>query len=268
MVFRANKDTKYNFLNTNAFLKFQDNLFLHFPTLDSTNLYALNIVSKSNPTEGTAISTYNQVNGRGQIGSKWESQPNKNISLSIILYPNFLKATQGFQLNQAISLAVWEFLAEQIPSNVHIKWPNDLYVHDKKIGGMLIQNAIQGQHLQSSVVGIGINVNQELFSKSLPNPTSLVNETKKTFDLDELTANLFDHVEHNYFLLKNGNLKQIQKQYLTVLYRLNVPTSFTQKDGESFVGIIRSTTESGQIEIENEQGDMLKFNLKEIVYNK
>ncbi len=255
-------------MSTNAILKFQNNIFLHFPALESTNLYALNIISKSNPTEGTAISTYNQLNGRGQIGSKWESQPNKNISLSIILYPTFLKARAGFQLNQAISVAVWEFISTYIDSGVKIKWPNDIYINDLKVAGLLIQNSIQGQQLLSSVVGIGININQAYFSTSIPNPTSLINETQKTFDLDELSGQLFDQVERNYFLLKSGQLKIIQKKYLNALYRLNTPTQFTKSDGHSFEGIIRSTTEEGKIRIEDEYGTMQTFNLKEVAYNK
>jgi len=255
-------------LGNNAIRKFQNNIFLHFPELESTNLYALNILSKSNPTEGTAISTYNQLKGRGQIGSKWESQPNKNISISIILYPTFLKARDGFMLNQAISVAVWEFMSQYIESSVQIKWPNDLYIHDLKIAGMLIQNAVQGQHLQSSIVGIGININQVDFSKAVPNPTSLTMETNKVFDLDELSASLFDHVERNYFLLKNGHLKNIQETYLRTLYRLNTKSRFTRSDGVSFDGIIRGTTSGGKIKIEDERGDIQQFNLKEIVYNK
>ena len=255
-------------MSTNAILKFQNNIFLHFPALESTNIYALNLISKSNPTEGTAISTYNQLKGRGQIGSKWESQPNKNISLSIILYPTFLKAKDGFQLNQAISLAVYEFIRIFIPFGVKIKWPNDIYINKLKVAGLLIQNSIQGQHLQSSVVGIGININQENFSKALPNPTSLINETKNTFDLDKLSAQLFELVERNYFLLKSGNLKIIQKKYLNALYRLNLKTQFTKDDGHSFEGIIRSTTADGKIRIENESGQIQSFNLKEIIYNK
>ncbi len=255
-------------MSTNAILKFQNNIFLHFPHLESTNLYALNILSKSNPTEGTAISTYNQVNGRGQIGSKWESQPNKNISLSIILYPTFLDAKDGFLLNQAISLSVWEFICLHNVASAKIKWPNDIYINDLKVAGLLIQNSIQGQQLQSSVVGIGININQEYFSKEIPNPTSLINETKKTFDLDELSAQLFDHVERNYFLLKSGNVKLIQKKYFSALYRLNVWTNFSKMDGTSFKGKIRSTSADGKIRIENEQGTIEAFNLKEVVYNK
>ena len=255
-------------MSTNAILKFQNNIFLHFPALESTNLYALNILSKSNPTEGTAISTYNQLNGRGQIGSKWESQPNKNISISIILYPTFLKAKNGFLLNQAISVSVWEFICSHITVGAKIKWPNDIYINDLKIAGLLIQNSIQGQQLQSSVVGIGININQAYFSKAIPNPTSLINETKMSFDLDELSAQLFEHVERNYFLLKAGKIKNIQKKYLSALYRLNTPTKFTTSEGVSFEGIIRSTTADGKIRIEDEVGKMQTFNLKEVSYNK
>lgn len=253
-------------MNNNAIRKFQNNIFLHFPSLESTNIYALNILSKSNPTEGTAISTYNQLKGRGQIGSKWESMPNKNISLSVILYPNFVEARQTFKLNQAISMATHDFIQSHVTGPVKIKWPNDIYINDLKVAGLLIQNAIQGHFLQNSVVGIGININQNEFSKDLPNPTSFFNETGKSFDLDVLTAELFERIEHFYFQYKFGGEKLIQEAYQKVLYRRDLKTTFSKKDGSTFVGTIRSTTNIGQLQIENENGENQFFNLKEVSY--
>ena len=139
---------------------FVGRVFHDLPEADSTNAHAQYLLSKSKPPEGTVISTPIQKAGRGQNGCAWESAPGKNITLSVIMYPVFLPVTLQFQLNQAISLAICEFVAAQLSTPIAIKWPNDIYAGDRKIGGVLIQNAISGGKCKSSVVGIGLNINQ------------------------------------------------------------------------------------------------------------
>ena len=139
------KTSKYLQLNTIENTLFIGKVLRHFPQLGSTNQYAVEIVSKSNPTEGTVISTFHQPAGRGQIGRKWESEPHKNLTLSIIFYPRFLAPTQQFILNQAISLGLVDFITKYIAKGVKVKWPNDIYVQDRKIAGILLQNTLNNQ---------------------------------------------------------------------------------------------------------------------------
>ena len=123
--------------------------FIHRDRLSSTNAYAAELLSKDKPAEGTVVSTDDQYAGRGQIQNVWESEPNKNISLSIILYPVFLEVRQQFLLNQAISLAVSDSIKEIVPmGTVKIKWPNDIYLNNRKVCGILIQNQIQAKKYQ------------------------------------------------------------------------------------------------------------------------
>ena len=147
-------------------------VFEEFEMLPSTNQYAQELLSKSKPVEGTVISAQNQHAGRGQIGSSWEAAPGQNLTLSIILYPQFLAIQHQFQLNQSISLGVRDFIAKYVQKPVKIKWPNDIYVNEKKIGGILIQNTLSGSSIQSTIAGIGINVNQKHFESMLEMKTS------------------------------------------------------------------------------------------------
>ena len=151
---------------------FVGKVLVELPRLTSTNLYAQELLSKSKPSEGTVISTSDQYAGRGQIGSGWESEAHKNITLTFIFYPAFLPIRQQFQLTQAISLGVKDCIEHFVPKNVKIKWPNDIYINDKKTCGILIQNTLSGAQISSSIIGIGININQTHFQTNPPNPTS------------------------------------------------------------------------------------------------
>ena len=99
---------------------------------------------------------------------------------SILLYPDFLPANRQFLISQIASLSVKETL-EKYTDSVTVKWPNDIYWKDRKICGMLIENDLSGQHLYCSVVGIGLNINQEIFRSDAPNPISLTQITGKTY---------------------------------------------------------------------------------------
>src|ERR1035437_6675835 len=141
---------------------------------DSTNSYLSKLLGEKTLFEGTVVITNRQEMGRGQRGTTWESEPNKNLTLSILLHPTFLRPDEQFQLNKAISLGVAGFVVGvlQVDVDVKIKWPNDIYIRNKKVAGILIENSVSGNNLQHSIIGIGINVNQEKFSAKLPNPTS------------------------------------------------------------------------------------------------
>ena len=138
----------------------------HLSSIDSTNKFAHNLISKTNPIEGTAIRADEQTAGRGQFGSKWQANPRENITISIILCPKFLLVKQQFLLNAAMALGVYDFINEIIgySSELTIKWPNDIYVGNQKIAGILIENSIQQDVINNSIIGIGLNINQKTFS--------------------------------------------------------------------------------------------------------
>lgn len=231
----------------------------------STNKHALFLLSKNKPPEGTVISTFCQTDGRGQIGSTWESQPGKNITLSVIFYPEFLLAKHQFRLNQAISLATLDFVKTYLPEEVRIKWPNDIYVRQLKIAGILIQNSLANHYIRSSVVGIGININQTVFLTSPPNPTSFALETGREFDLEELVLSLCQFIESRYLQLKSGKIVPLHRDYLQDLYLFEVPSLFQRASGEVFQGTIKGIDESGKILL-LVGGEEETFGLKEIKF--
>ena len=238
----------------------------HFPTLPSTNTHAIDLLAKSNPMEGTVISTSHQTAGKGQYDRSWESEAGKNITLSIILHPTFLAVRQQFMLNKAVALGIFDFLQHYLSaSKVSIKWPNDLYVNNNKIGGILIQNSLRGTQIKSTIVGIGLNINQVDFHSSIPNPTSFTNITGQSYSLDELYTHLCKTIEFRYLQLKNNNWKTLDKDYLSVLYRFGEYHEFERKNNEKFLGKITGVEEDGRLRIVNHRtGREEVFDLKEV----
>ncbi len=259
-------------VRTNFLLRRPNTLFvgqtlLEVPQVDSTNAHAQVLLSKSKPAAGTVISTYCQTAGRGQIGSSWESEPGKNISLSVIFHPDFLAAKDQFQLNQCISLAVFDLVKNSLPDRpVSIKWPNDIYVGARKIAGILIQNSLVNTQIRSTVAGIGININQTTFVTNPPNPTSLRLETGRDHPLDDLVPQLCEHLEGRYLQLKAGKIVPLRHDYLRHLYRFGEPASYQRPSGETFQGTILGIDELGRLKVQ--VGCVIEsFDLKEIRFS-
>lgn len=246
---------------------FVGKVVLHFPILDSTNKYALELLAKSRPTEGTVISTSEQVAGRGQIGRSWVSEPHQNIAASIIFYPSFLAVRQQFLLSQAVALGVAECLEKYLDKKeVKVKWPNDIYAGSGKLAGILIQNSLSGTRIVSSVVGIGINVNQTGFPSELPNPSSLFLETGNTFDLPSLLDDLCYHLETRYLQLRGGSLSELRSDYHARLYRLEENICFQPREGRPFQGSICGVDEQGQLLVRKTDDSVEAFDLQAVRY--
>ena len=154
---------------------------------DSTNNYLREQCAKARLPEGSLVIADFQTAGKGQVGNSWESEAGKNLMFSILLYPDSLPANRQFLISQIASLSVKETL-EGYTDSVKVKWPNDIYWKDRKICGMLIENDLSGQHLYCSVIGIGLNINQEIFRSDAPNPVSLTQITGKVYDREEVLA--------------------------------------------------------------------------------
>jgi biotin-(acetyl-CoA carboxylase) ligase len=158
----------------------------------------------------------------------------------------------------------------RIPSTVHrapltaIKWPNDLYLEDKKTAGILIQNAISGPNLQSSIVGIGLNVNQLEFSPDLPNATSLALAFGQKLDVDAVADQLFECLERRYLQLKAGHRAAIKSEYEAQLWRRGESSRFVRTaDGSVFEGVVLGVSERGLLRVET--GSMVEeFDLKQV----
>ena len=158
-----------------------------FKTLDSTNLHLQNLLNKGEDIIDNIVITEFQTSGKGQGKNVWESEAGKNLLLSIGIDMSYLRAENQFFLTQMVSVSMINVLKSYLPEeSLFIKWPNDIYFKDRKIAGILIKNEIKGMMLGTSVIGIGLNVNQTAFSESLPNPISMKMITGKDYDLEEI----------------------------------------------------------------------------------
>jgi BirA family transcriptional regulator, biotin operon repressor / biotin---[acetyl-CoA-carboxylase] ligase len=244
---------------------FVGKVYLRFDEIASTNDYAKEILSKSKPAEGMVIRADNQSDGHGQFGSKWDSSRGENLLLSLILYPNFLELTSHFLLSACVALAVRDCVAEILPTyQVKIKWPNDIYINNKKVAGILIQNSVIGNHLQSSIVGIGLNINQLNFPDNLPNAGSLASVSGFPLDIDTIETNLFQQLEFRYLQLKKTNEHpNLLKNYHEYLFRIFEVTEFLYEDGTSFWGIVQGVTLDGKMQVAV-NGQALFFDVKDV----
>lgn len=241
---------------------------IHVESVDSTNSYASEMLRQIELSEGSIIYSFEQLNGRGQRGNSWESEPNKNVALSLVLHPKFLTVEKQFLLTKITSLAVADLMAEMLedsinPKRISIKWPNDIYVNGKKIAGILIENNLRETAIQSSIIGIGINVNQEVFSNL--NATSLALLSGKEFELMMVLERLCEFFEARYLQLKSNKLESIDNAYLERLYNCNEWANYKSEE-TTFEGKIKGVSKIGKLQIEIRSGEIKEFDLKEIAF--
>lgn len=239
---------------------------IHFPSIDSTNLFAVGLINDSSAFEGTLITATEQLSGKGQRGNTWDSEAGKNLTLSIILKPLFLAPQRQFQLNKMVSLAVLDFIISKFNANISVKWPNDVYINDKKAGGVLIQNFLRQDKITHSVIGIGININQMDFSGELEHATSLKAVSGGDFDLNECLNELCECMEARYFQLKSGS-ERINIDYLKNLYQLEEFKNYFI--GDILVSArIKGVSGPGKLILENMDKDIIECDLKEIRFTR
>lgn len=235
----------------------------HLQKVDSTNAYLQYYIASSAeiPPEGFTVTADEQFAGRGQMGARWDAAEGQNITASILLYPKFLLPKQVFYLNKAIAIAVRNCVA-LFAGDVKIKWPNDIYVHNKKIAGILIENSLSSHAVLQSIIGIGINVNQTEFDASIPNPVSLRMLSKKVYEPEEIFHALCYEIEKNYLLLRSMQFKKIDTFYHENLLGYNEENVFLF-DGKTYKGIIRGVNENGKLMVETDK-EIFEFGVKEV----
>ena len=240
--------------------------FVTIKEVDSTNNFLKQLASNSKPViEGTVIMAENQTAGRGQQQNSWHAEPGKNLTFSLLLKPSFLPVTQQFDLVRAVSLGVFDALHPLLGDGLKIKWPNDIYYGDRKLGGMLIENMIQGGQIKNAIVGIGLNINQQTFPDYLPNAISVKQILQQDYDLKTLLSDICRYIEAYYLNLKAGKILFVRETYLTRLYWLNEQKEYKSKEGQ-FAGTIKSVKDNGILVVENNKHEELEFSLKEIEF--
>ncbi|QIX60933.1 biotin--[acetyl-CoA-carboxylase] ligase [Hymenobacter sp. BT18] len=230
----------------------------------STNTEAHNLLLKSRATEGCVVLTDKQTAGRGQRGNEWEAAPGENLTLSVVWKPTFLPAADQFQLSMAVALGVYDWAAALLSDGpaLRLKWPNDLYYHNQKLGGILIENTLNSAGIQSSIVGIGININQTQFA--VPTATSLSVLTGRSYALPALVERLLEALERRYLQLRAGNVATQRQQYLRVLYRYRELQAYEVR-GRRVLGQIVGVEPDGKLAVEI-NGELHTFGLQEIRY--
>lgn len=257
---KLSKSPQLNNLNAH----FIGKVLLRYKELESTQEYAHELLSGFSPEEGTVVAAAYQQKGRGMMQNRWESERGQNLLFSLILYPVFLPIGRSFLLSQAMALGVRDWVGSYL-GGATVKWPNDVYFGDKKVAGILIQNALSGAKMQHSVVGIGINVNQTDFPAHVPNPGSMKGISGNTFDIDRSMEELFGLLERRYVQLKEGAWSSLEADYLRHLYGKGQLRTFARSDGSTFQGRIAGVAENGFLLIDTGERQEA-FEVKEVQF--
>ena len=234
---------------------------VYIPECSSTNSEALRFTDEQGIQDGMVVICRHQFAGRGQAGNRWEAEPGKNLTFSVVL-ENPSDIDRQFHLNIAVSVALAQTIEKISGKQVQVKWPNDLIISGNKLGGILIENVLRGNKIRYSVIGIGLNINQGHFE--IPNVTSLYLLSGINFDLNSLLADLLKELELFIDKLKSREFEWLKKEWLARLYLLNTPYYF-KAGTETFLGMITGIDEVGKLEVMVD-GRRRYFNFKEISF--
>ena len=239
-------------------------IIIKLDAIDSTNTYLKELSQKETLENFTVVSAKSQTNGKGQMGSKWVSESNKNLIISILIKNSIENSSRIFDLNIVVAVSIIDVLkAKNIP-NLSIKWPNDIMSENKKIGGILIENSIKGISIIDSIIGFGLNVNQTYF-ENLPKASSLKNIMLYDFNIDTLIVEIVLKIEENILMISSQKqLQNIWKKYNELLFKKEIPTVFEDVNQNKFMGIIQKVNTNGTLNILLENDDVKSFEVKEI----
>jgi BirA family biotin operon repressor/biotin-[acetyl-CoA-carboxylase] ligase len=238
---------------------------IYLEETSSTNDYIQQLLSENEELEeGAVVWVKCQTAGKGQGQNKWESEENKNLTFSLLLYPDFLPVAEQFLLSQITALGIFDFLRSYCGlDNLSIKWPNDIYWKDKKICGMLIENLLAGQKISHTVLGIGINVNQEEFKSDAPNPVSVRQVNGMVYNLEEALIQVRQAILNRYLQLLKDEKEQIRKDYFNNLYRKEGYYLYKDSGGE-FSAKIKAIEDNGLLILETADQQERIYAFKEV----
>ena len=230
--------------------------------IDSTNEFLKGLSNNQILENFTVVTAENQTNGKGQMGAIWDSEPSKNLIMSILVGDFVTDINQIFTINIVISIAVIQALKDFTIPDLSIKWPNDIMSYNKKIGGILIENSIKSDGSINSIVGLGLNVNQINF-EHLPKASSLSVICKTTFDKEEILLKIVENLEKN-IQNWNQNSHLLWSVYGNKLFKKGMPMPFEDQNQQKFMGIIQGVSPIGKLEILLEDDSVSEFDIKEI----
>ncbi|TPN84579.1 biotin--[acetyl-CoA-carboxylase] ligase [Aquimarina algicola] len=229
----------------------------------STNTFLRDLIREKNFADPVCVMAKEQLAGKGQMGTTWQSNPGENLTCSVFMKINGIELNHQFFISIATSLAVYDALNAFVVPKLSIKWPNDILSDRQKICGILIENVVKNGSLIGVIVGIGLNVNQTTFN-NLPQAGSLKQILGKHFEIEEILQTILINLECRFEGLTTSNFDTIKKQYEDLLFRKNKPSTFLDIEGDSFVGIIQAITNEGKLQVLLEDEIISDFDLKEI----
>ena len=233
-------------------------------TVTSTNDRLAELCQEKEIKEFTTLMAEYQTAGKGQRGNSWESEPYKNLTFSLLLRPEHIPANRQFLLSEIVSLATVDVL-NRYATGFSIKWPNDIYWHDKKIAGILIENVLSGSTFSRAIIGMGLNINQKNFYSDAPNPVSLYQITGRTYKIEKILDEFTEAFGKRYTDTFTNSSDRIHKEYIAALYRNDGVYPF-YSDGNIFHASIADVELDGHLLLSTESGEKKRFAFKEVSF--
>ena len=231
--------------------------------IDSTNTYLKQLAKETHLPNETVVVAEHQLAGRGQMGNGWCSKKGESLTFSMFKAHESLQAERQFMISMAVSVAIVKVLQEMYVPKISVKWPNDILSANKKIGGILIENVLDGSFIKYSVIGVGLNVNELDFS-NLPHASSMRLETGKEFQKEEVLDDILKALFKNLKNLSSRDFSEMRRIYENNLFRMEKISVFETPDGSRFNGIIKGVSEIGELLLKTENSPLKKFQLKEV----
>ena len=231
--------------------------------IDSTNDFLKRLSGEQALENYTVVTAEKQTRGKGQMGAKWDSETGKNLMFSVLINNKLATISEIFDLNVAVALAVLTTLEINNIPNLSIKWPNDIMSDHKKIAGILIENSIKSDGKIESVVGIGVNVNQQNF-ENLPKASSMAVVSISEFDLDEILHKIIFQIKKNCGYILTNQTDKLWSKYHGNLFKIIIPVAFEDANQTKFMGIIQGVTSNGLLQIKVEDDSVKTFGIKEV----
>ena len=244
---------------------------INLPKVDSTNSFVRDMLDSGEALPGmTLVTAYEQTAGRGQAGNSWESEAGKNLLFSLLCHPTFIVPSEQFILSECMALAIQQVLGKRIAEAgkddvVTIKWPNDIYVGDRKICGTLIECDLMGKTISNCIIGTGININQTVFVSDAPNPVSLKQIIGTDTDANALMTEVVDLFCEFYELVRSGKRGEVEVQYMQNLYRRTGMHRYSDVRGE-FMAEIAGVEPTGHLVLRFENGNTVRYEFKEVKF--
>ena len=243
---------------------------INLPTVDSTNDFVREMIEAERTEQVMSVHSLpgltlvvadDQTAGRGQRGNTWETEKGKNLMFSLLCHPDFVKPAEQFILSQCMAVAIQEALSRYV-SDVQVKWPNDIYVGDQKVGGILIENRLAGSHIRDCVIGIGLNVNQKEFKSEAPNPVSMLQLEGKEWDREEVLRGIIDLF---VWQLEHFRRDKIREKYRRHLYRREGFHNYRDAKGD-FEAELVTVEDDGHLVLRDKAGNLRSYAFKEVQF--